>query len=133
MQVVPAALHHHVDHGAAFHPEFGRGKLFDHKLLSRVDRDQRRRNAHHPGLVQDRITVEAVVVRNAIHQEVVGGAPRAVDVDGQEPAAGHALNARNDSQQGIDVATADRQIGDAVLIDESIQAVLGDFNERGRC
>ena len=133
VQVVPAALHHHVDHGAAFYPEFGRGKLLDHKLLSGVDRDQRRRNAHHPGLVQDRIAVEAVVVRNAIHQEVVGGAPHAVDVDGQETAAGHALNARNDSKQGIDVAAADRQIGDSVLIDEGVQAVLGDFDERGRC
>src|SRR4029078_12337860 len=108
VQLVGAALHHHVARAAALDADLRRRRLLYRELGDRVHRHEGGGNADDAGLVEDRIAVVAIVVRNALGHVVGPRVPGAADADGEEAAAWIALDTGRDAEQRVEVAAAER-------------------------
>ncbi len=123
MELVGAALHHHVDGGPALDPELGPRRLLDRELLDGVRRHHGGDQADDAGLAHGDATVVAVVVRDAVDHEVVRRGPRAADVHALESTARPVLDARHDVEQRVEVAAAERHRLDPLRVDAVVELV----------
>src|SRR5205823_4582839 len=74
-------------------------------------------------LIQHRVAIVPVVVRDTVDHVVVRRTARAADTYGEEPAAWLALHAGRDREKRVEVPTAERNLQDAFSVDVVIQLV----------
>src|SRR3990172_2722182 len=124
VEVIGAAPQSHVDDGTTLDAVLSPRVGLDAELGDAFQGHEGGGGARDGHLVQGGVPVVAVVVGDAVHRKVVGGAAQAVDVHGQESPAGGPLHPGDHLQEAIEVAPAQRQGFDAPGVDQGVLAIL---------
>ena len=130
VQLVRPAFQSDVDDGATFYSELHTWIGLDVEFGNSVERDQGCGRARDSGLTERGFAIVAIVVRDAVHCEIVGGGALAVDVETLKAAAGTALHAGDAVEKIVEVAPVIGKILHFTLDEESAEAVFGGFDER---